>query len=60
MSTFRKVVTTTADEEKQVRNGQDHVRVFDPDLYNINKEILQQLKAIRYHLSVMTGENYED
>jgi hypothetical protein len=48
--------TTSADEELQVRNGQDHTRVFDPVAEQWQIEILQELRAIRSQLQIITGE----
>jgi hypothetical protein len=44
------------DDELQVRNGQDHTRVFDPVAEQWQIEILQELRAIRSQLQIITGE----
>lgn len=56
-STLRNVTSTTVDSEKQVRNGQDHVRVFDPVLHKRLGDILEVLNKIETHLSIVTGED---
>lgn len=56
MSTFRQITATTADEELQVRNNQDHQRVFDPENRKLLLEILDELKKMNIQLSLMTEE----
>lgn len=55
----KNVTTTTTPDELQVRNGQDHQRVYDPELLEIQKEILEQIKEANFHLRLITGEGYE-
>lgn len=63
MSTFRQVevssgniTTTTNSDELQVRNAQDHQRIFDPINQKILLEILQELQKMNMHLSMITEE----
>ena len=50
------VTTTTTPDELQVRNGQDHQRVYDPELGDILRKILDELKKTNLHLSILTGD----
>ena len=52
-STLRK----TDESELQERNGQDHQRVFEPDVHRRLGDILEVLNKIETHLSLMTDED---
>ena len=43
--------------EIQVRNGQDHTRVYDPELYKRLGDILEVLEKMQVHLAIITGED---
>jgi len=46
--------------QEQSRNGQDHQRVYDPTSEELQKQILEQLKEMNFHLRIVTDEKYED
>ena len=52
--------TTTTADELQVRNGQDHQRVYDPDANATLKEILAQLKIMNTHFELITDEAIDE
>ena len=54
------VTSTTDPDEIQVRNAQDHARVYDPVLEAIVLELLGELKQIRQQLEIITGEEVGD
>jgi hypothetical protein len=54
------VTSTTVDSELQERNGQKHQRVYDPTGEELQKQILEQLKEMNFHLRIITGEEYEN
>lgn len=51
-------VTTSADE-KQVRNGLDHARVYDPNADRILTEILHELRVMNTQLQLITDTEIE-
>ena len=52
--------TTTTADELQVRNGQDHQRVYDPDANATLKEILAELRSMNRHLEIITELEVND
>ena len=46
--------------QEQTRNGQDSQRVYDPTSEELQKQILEQLKEMNFHLRIVTDEKYED
>ena len=48
--------TVTTDDELQVRNGQDHTRVYDPTNDMLLVEILNELKKMNQQLQFITDE----
>lgn len=50
----RSVETVSTDNELQVRNGQDHQRVYDPLAVNLLTDILTELKKLNTQLSFIT------
>ena len=54
MTTLREV--KSAPEELQNRNNQDHVRVYDPELQMLVKELLIEIKDMKEQIKIITGE----
>ena len=48
--------TVTTDDELQVRNAQDHARVYDPTNDMLLVEILNELKKMNQQLQFITDE----
>lgn len=57
---WRDGITTRLDEQTQKRNGQEHQRVYDPDVANTLKEILAQLKIMNTHFELITDEAIDE
>jgi len=53
-------VTQWRKDGTQERGGQDHQRVYDPTSEELQKQILEQLKEMNFHLRIVTDEKYED
>ena len=53
-------VTQWRKDGTQYRNGQEHQRVYDPTSEELQKQILEQLKEMNFHLRIVTDEKYED
>ena len=45
--------------EIQTRNGQDHVRGYNPLEEDLLQEILRQLRETNFHLRIITEEKYD-
>jgi hypothetical protein len=45
---------------KQVRNGQEHVRVYNPDLVALLKELLVEQKITNTYLALIWGEEIKE
>lgn len=57
MSVIRNVTTTTTPDELQVRDNQDHKRVYDPNLYALLEQVLNELVNIKTELiNIKEGE----
>lgn len=59
-STLRNVIATTAPDELQTRNGQEHQRVYDPEANAILKEILAEMRNMNRHLEIITELEVND
>jgi len=54
---IKNTVSTTTPDELQVRNNQDHARVFDPLVYGVLLKVLKELGNIKDELiSIKEGE----
>lgn len=53
-------VISTDPSELQSRNGQENQRVFDPSSYDVLTQILSELKAVRFHLQILTEVTDDD
>ena len=51
-STLRK----TDESEIQARNGQEHQRVYDPEMHKRLGDILEAINTMNRHLEIITGE----
>jgi hypothetical protein len=60
VAAWREDITARAVSQEQSRNGQTHKRVYDPTSEELQKQILEQLKEMNFHLRTITDENYED
>lgn len=49
-------VTKWQEGQTQLRNGQTHIRVYDPSLYQMIGDVIELLTKIETHMSVITGE----
>lgn len=47
-------------DQVQERNGQENQRVFDPSSYDVLTQILSELKAVRFHLQILTEVTDDD
>ena len=47
---IKNTVSTTTPDELQVRNGQDHARVYDPAVYSLLASVLKELVNIKNEL----------
>ena len=46
----------SAEDQSQERRGQDHVRTFDPDAYQLLGLIYQELLKLNAHMAILTDE----
>lgn len=44
---------------QQKRNGQTHLRGYDPLVHEDLESVLEQLKEMNFHLRIITGEKYD-
>ena len=49
-------VTQWRKDGNQTRNGQEHHRVYDPEIGDILRKILEESRKTNVHLSILTGE----